>query len=62
VPAADEDAPVVAAESIPLAQASVPNATPPVKRTVQHATPHAECNPPYRIDASGVRRVKPECL
>jgi serine/threonine-protein kinase len=20
------------------------------------------CNPPYRIDASGVRRVKPECL
>jgi eukaryotic-like serine/threonine-protein kinase len=21
-----------------------------------------QCNPPYRIDASGVRRVKPECL
>jgi eukaryotic-like serine/threonine-protein kinase len=29
----------------------------------QAATPrHKSCNPPYRIDAAGVRRVKPECL
>jgi hypothetical protein len=25
-------------------------------------TPALDCNPPYRIDASGVRRVRFECL
>lgn len=28
----------------------------------QRSAGRAPCNPPYRIDASGVRRVKPECL
>jgi eukaryotic-like serine/threonine-protein kinase len=30
--------------------------------TVRVAVPTRDCNPPYRIDASGVRRVRFECL
>jgi len=55
-------------DSLPLAAASeAPTKRAPVKSraigAVQARTPRAKaCTPPYRIDASGVRRVKLECL
>lgn len=59
--------PVVAADAMPLAPApSASVAKVPVRKPPQPlavSPPHGRnCNPPYRIDASGVRRVKPECL
>ena len=41
-----------------------PSATPTVKpKTTPHAQPKkAKCDPPYVIDARGVKRFKPECL
>jgi serine/threonine-protein kinase len=56
--------PVVEADRLPLAPSSAPPV--PMKRLPPRETPTAaskkSCSPPYRIDASGVRRVKPECL
>jgi len=59
--------PVVAADAMPLApdpSASVARVA--AKKPLQPLAatpPHGRnCNPPYRIDASGVRRVKQECL
>lgn len=67
-PANDE--PVVSADSMPLSPA--PSAArsaagkKPVSAPGAATRPAAgrgnPCNPPYRIDASGVRRIKPECL
>lgn len=67
-----EDAlPIVAADSMALAPpiaSSEPKPTlkrplPPVGVSARPLPVHgASCNPPYRIDAAGVRRVKPECL
>jgi serine/threonine-protein kinase len=66
------DLPVIAAESMPLAPLPAPTVV--AKRVERRpvvkpsATPRAAavraaaCSPPYRIDASGVRRVKPECI
>jgi hypothetical protein len=63
--------PIVAADSIALAP---PLTSPAPKRAVKRLSARAEsssrpsavsaasCDPPYRIDASGVRRVKAECL
>jgi eukaryotic-like serine/threonine-protein kinase len=79
-PKLEQEPPVVAADSMPLASApaAVPPAAAPLsaapKLPVKKPTPHVgtavqstatrakSCNPPYRIDAAGVRRVKPECL
>lgn len=66
----DSNLPVVAADSMPLA----PDPTTSVKLAPRRppsgsagsaratGTRSGSCSPPYRIDASGVRRVKPECL
>jgi serine/threonine-protein kinase len=59
--------PVVAAESMPILSAA-PSAAPKVPKkaavppVVTGPVRARACNPPYRIDAAGVRRVKPECL
>jgi serine/threonine-protein kinase len=59
--------PVVTAESMPVL-ATVPSVGPKVQKKPASPTAGAgavrarSCNPPYRIDAAGVRRVKPECL
>jgi serine/threonine-protein kinase len=67
----DSTLPIVAADSIALAP---PTTSPDPKRAGKRLSPRAEasarpsavrgasCDPPYRIDASGVRRVKAECL
>ncbi|MES1182462.1 MAG: protein kinase [Myxococcales bacterium] len=65
-----EEMPVVSADSMPLSPAPSAEVKATSKKTprVASSAPHvgaartAACNPPYRIDASGVRRVKPECL
>jgi serine/threonine-protein kinase len=69
VPATSADAPVpLQVESLPLAVASSgrPNLAPTKRRlsvATEARTTHAKaCTPPYRIDGSGVRRVKLECL
>lgn len=65
--------PPLAAESLPLAPAPIPSAPHPGAKARKPTTPTASgpssiqrasksCNPPYRIDAAGVRRIKPECL
>ena len=67
----DSALPIIAADSIALAPPiAVSSPKPAVKRPgpTAEARPRpsaprgAACDPPYRIDASGVRRVKPECL
>jgi eukaryotic-like serine/threonine-protein kinase len=67
----DSDLPIVAADSIALLP-PIPASGP--KPAVKKLGPAAEarprpgpvhgpaCDPPYRIDVAGVRRVKPECL
>lgn len=68
-PARDE-MPVVSAESMPLSPEPSAQPKAATKKPVRapSAAPRsgigraAACNPPYRIDASGVRRIKPECL
>lgn len=60
--------PSLEVESIPLAPPSgepikrSPNKPKPVVATEPHRSREKSCSPPYRIDASGVRRVKLECL
>jgi eukaryotic-like serine/threonine-protein kinase len=70
-PAAEPTPPTLAAESLPLAPAVTAQ---PAKRKIVKALPRPtegpapvstttkSCSPPYRIDAEGVRRIKPECL
>jgi eukaryotic-like serine/threonine-protein kinase len=67
-PESEPSLPVVAAESMPILSAA-PSAPPKVPK--KFAAPSVvttgpvrarACNPPYRIDEAGVRRVKPECL
>jgi eukaryotic-like serine/threonine-protein kinase len=67
--AAGGDLPVVAADSMPLANAvsrktrtAITKPPPPKTALRAIAAPNPPCSPPYRIDASGIRRVKPECL
>jgi serine/threonine-protein kinase len=66
-PKPEQSLPVVAAESMPALPAE-PSAGPKVQKkptavaAVVSAGRARSCNPPYRIDAAGVRRVKPECL
>jgi eukaryotic-like serine/threonine-protein kinase len=67
--AASGDLPVVAADSMPLAnavsrktRAAITKPSPPKTALRAIAAPSLPCSPPYRIDASGIRRVKPECL
>ncbi|HEX2874103.1 MAG TPA: serine/threonine-protein kinase, partial [Polyangiaceae bacterium] len=59
------DVPVVSADSMPLSPAPSAARSATAKKPAS-ARPAAgrgnPCNPPYRIDASGVRRIKPECL
>jgi serine/threonine protein kinase len=69
-----DELPVIGADAMPLAPATPSAAvlpiTKPAKKPASHTVSQAQppsarpksCNPPYRIDASGVRRVKPECL
>jgi eukaryotic-like serine/threonine-protein kinase len=65
-----DEGPVVSADSMPLAPAPSNAAKSAVKKPVRVTAPAARpgvaraaaCNPPYRIDASGVRRIKAECL
>ena len=67
---AENDVPVVSADAMPLSPAtsvpSITSAKKPAAAPGAVARPAAgrgnPCNPPYRIDASGVRRIKPECL
>jgi serine/threonine-protein kinase len=49
-------APPLRSPAIPIGKRRAPGNT-----TRPHAEP-VNCNPPYRIDASGVRRVRFECL
>lgn len=66
----ESDVPVVSADSMPISPtpsaARSAAAKKPVSAPGAAARPAAgrgnPCNPPYRIDASGVRRIKPECL
>jgi len=66
-PKPEPSEPVVAAESMPVLPPA-PSVGPRVQKkptTAAAATSTGRprsCNPPYRIDAAGVRRVKPECL
>ncbi|MGC4090705.1 MAG: protein kinase [Polyangiaceae bacterium] len=64
VEAAEAAAPNVVASSQPKPSPNpkkpVAVSAPPQSKAV--AAPSKSCNPPYRIDAAGVRRVKPECL
>jgi serine/threonine protein kinase len=70
VAARADGVPEVSIDGIPLASAEpvkrVPlkkSTTPVAAATTTGAATRAKsCNPPYRIDAAGVRRVKPECL
>jgi serine/threonine-protein kinase len=39
-----------------------PKPKPPVHAPTPSPTPAAQCNPPFVIDAQGVKRFKPECL
>ncbi len=54
-------APAVSAKtSAPVATETV--AAPPVPTETATAAPAAKCNPPFTIDAQGIRHPKPECL
>ena len=57
--------PLVEAEQLPLAPRAAPKTAlrkaPSREATIVSVTKKS-CSPPYRIDATGVRRVKPECL
>lgn len=75
-PTAAQNIPVVSPDSMPAVPepsaaksdekklaATTPTATSQHAMTSQRTPPsRSSCNPPYRIDAAGVRRVKPECL
>lgn len=66
----ENDLPVVSADSMPLSPApSAERKGAPKKAALPPGTASrpavgkgTSCTPPYRIDPSGVRRVKPECL
>lgn len=34
----------------------------PIRKAAASPSPAANCNPPYVVDAKGIRRIKPECL
>jgi eukaryotic-like serine/threonine-protein kinase len=56
---------LVAAEELPLMPARAPKPITkkqPQREAAPTNAPKKSCSPPYRIDANGVRRVKPECL
>ena len=64
-------APTVSGSASASASVSVPTSRPPVATGAARPThpsapkPAAKtggCNPPYVIDAKGIRRIKPECL
>ena len=67
-PEPEPSLPVVAAESMPALSSAAPSSAPKLQKKPAPQTAVAgpvrarSCNPPYRIDAEGVRRVKPECL
>jgi serine/threonine-protein kinase len=65
----DDAPPIVSADSMPLVRPAQPTSRTVVRKSVQtkaaprtSAVSASTCSPPYRIDASGIRRVKPECL
>jgi eukaryotic-like serine/threonine-protein kinase len=64
LPETDDSTPTIASEALPLAPASVESPPPKRPPAAPLAAPARakSCSPPYRIDASGVRRIKPECL
>jgi len=77
VPSASSAAPAVASipivqldqlpatESVPRLRPTASGASPVAVKTTRSERPSAasvDCDPPYRIDASGVRRVRFECL
>jgi serine/threonine-protein kinase len=55
-----------AASHEPTARASAsarrPPAPPSTGRASAPAPPRASCNPPYTVDSSGIRHLKPECI
>jgi serine/threonine protein kinase len=69
-PSLENDVPVVSADSMPLATVPSAPVKPSVKKPIRPSpvltgagpSRAVSCNPPYRIDAAGVRRIKPECL
>jgi len=67
-PSGTASPPPLQVESLPLATASAepakPTSSKPRSIVAAEARPRRQnaCTPPYRIDASGVRRVKLECL
>jgi serine/threonine-protein kinase len=58
--AASTTEPAAPPTAVPSAAATAAPPRPPPLRTAQ--PPARNCNPPYSIDARGVRRLKPECL
>jgi len=75
-PSASEQASPTESADAPVASAAAVAVPPPRPRTVNKKRPpptrppppppprkpKANCNPPYTVDASGIRRIKPECL
>jgi serine/threonine-protein kinase len=64
----DDAQPIVSADSMPLVRPAQPRSPVATKSVQSKAAPRTSavtastCSRPYRIDASGIRRVKPECL
>jgi len=65
-PTASATTAATAPEASASASASAPAPRPPPRRTpprpVTPRPPKASCNPPYRVDADGIRHIKPECV
>lgn len=62
---AEASAPPVVKPKLPAMPGTVPATTKPVVAppvTTSKPPPAANCDPPYTIDSSGIKRFKPECL
>jgi hypothetical protein len=54
--------PQVAVDDLPVASASASTSTSTSTPAPVRPAPRRSCNPPYVVDARGVRHLKPECL
>jgi serine/threonine-protein kinase len=56
--------PIPEATAAPAPSAPPPSAAPPPAKKAPPVAAHvrSSCDPPYTVDASGIRRVKRECL
>ena len=61
-PTASAKATATATASTGVAIRTLPTATATATATVRYVPPRSKCNPPYTIDANGIRTPKPECL